>query len=173
MPTLFLDRDGVINHDSTDFIKSAADWRPIAGSLEAIVRAQRHGFRIIVVSNQSGLGRGLFGIRALNQIHNRLQHELGRIGGRIDAFLFCPHHPEAGCTCRKPAPGLLHDAGTRLGIKLARATFIGDRMTDVAAATAAGIKPMIVASGLETPPEDAGLTIYSNLSEAIDALLTC
>ena len=106
---VILDRDGVINEDSSAFIKSPAEWRPIPGSLEAIARLNRAGYQVVVATNQSGVGRGLFDIRTLTAIHQRMRQALAAVGGRIDAIFFCPHAPEAECACRKPAPGLFHD----------------------------------------------------------------
>ena len=176
MRALLLDRDGVINHDSPRFVRSAAEWRPLPGALPAIVRAQRAGFRVIVISNQSGLARGLFGIRELNAIHRRLQDELGRLGGRIVAFFFCPHGPSDDCDCRKPRDGLLRGVAAYLGLDLAQTPFIGDRVSDVLAAQRAGARPLRVRTGLE-PPDASALTalgpvaVYDDLAAAIDSLL--
>lgn len=171
MRTLLLDRDGVINHDSRDFIRSPADWRPLPGSLEAIARARRAGYRVVVVSNQSGIARGLLGVADLNAIHRTLQQELERRGGRIDAFFFCPHGPDDGCDCRKPGPGLLLALAERLGINLAGAPFIGDRASDADAARSVGARPLLVRSGLDPLPADADVEVYDDLAAAIDALV--
>jgi D-glycero-D-manno-heptose 1,7-bisphosphate phosphatase len=171
MRSLLLDRDGVINHDSDDFIRSAAQWRALPGSLEAIVRAQRAGYRIIVISNQSGLARGLFDVADLNAIHRHIQTELELIGGRIEAFFFCPHGPDDGCTCRKPGPGLLFAIQQRLGIDLSGTPFIGDRMSDVAAARSAGARPMLVRTGLEPLPADESVETFDDLAAAVDTIL--
>lgn len=172
MRILLLDRDGVINHDSSDYIRSAAEWRPLPGSLQAIAQAQRAGFRVIVISNQSGLARGLFTIRDLNGIHRRLQDELERVGGRIDAFFFCPHAPDEGCDCRKPGPGMLHALAERLGIGLEHTPFIGDRITDAVAAKTAGARPLLVRTGPgQLPAEAAGIEIYDDLAAAVAALI--
>ena len=172
--TLLLDRDGVINRDSAAFIRSPADWQPLPNSLEAIARAQHAGYRVIVISNQSGIARGLLGARELNAIHLKLQTELARFGGRIDAFFFCPHGPEAGCDCRKPGAGLLRAVARRLGIALDNVPFIGDRASDARAALAVGARPMLVRSGLE-PPAMAGLPshvgVYNDLADAVDTLV--
>lgn len=171
MRSLLLDRDGVINHDSDDFIRSAEQWRPLPGSLEAIVRAQRAGYRIIVISNQSGLARGLFDVTDLNAVHRRIQTELERIGGRIDAFFFCPHEPDDGCMCRKPGPGLLLEIEQRLGIDLSGTPFIGDRMSDVAAARSAGARPLLVRTGLKPLLAAEGVETFDDLAAAVDAIL--
>ncbi len=171
MRTLLLDRDGVINRDSRNFIRSAQDWQPLPGSLDAIVRAQRAGYRVIVVSNQSGIARGLLKVADLNAIHRALQDELERRGGRIDAFFYCPHGPDEGCECRKPGPGLLRALSARLGIDLAGIPFIGDRASDALAAREVGARPLLVRSGIEPPPADTGAEVYDDLAAAVDALL--
>lgn len=173
---LLIDRDGVINADSPDFIRSPADWRPLPGALEAIVRARRAGYHVVVVSNQSGLARGFLSIADLNAIHTRLLDELARLGGHVDAFFFCPHAPGEGCSCRKPGGGLLTAVSERLGIDLAETSFIGDRLTDVGAAEAVGARPVLVRSGLEAIAHEAlaahpDAAVYADLGEAVDALL--
>lgn len=175
MRVLLLDRDGVINQDSADFIRSPADWHALPGSLAAIARAQRLGYHVIVVSNQSGLARGLFSMHDLNEIHARLCAELARFGGRVEAFFFCPHGPDDGCECRKPRAGLLLSLRERLGIDLARTPFIGDRLSDARAARSVGARAMLVRSGLDVPhPQDlAGMDdveVYDDLSAAVAAL---
>ncbi|MEQ8661073.1 MAG: D-glycero-beta-D-manno-heptose 1,7-bisphosphate 7-phosphatase [Gammaproteobacteria bacterium] len=178
MRTLLLDRDGVINHDSPSFVRSAEDFCPLPGALEAIVRAERAGYRVIVVSNQSGLARGLLAMHDLNAIHRRLQNELERMGARIEAFFFCPHGPHEGCDCRKPAGGLLRALATRLGIELTGTPFIGDRVTDALAARSVGARPLLVRTGL-TPLDAAALAslgtidVFDDLAGAVDALLAC
>lgn len=176
MRSLLLDRDGVINRDSPDFIRRADDWQALPGSLAAIARAQRAGFRIIVISNQSGLARGLLDMPALNAIHARLNAELARHGATVEAYFFCPHGPHEGCTCRKPRAGLLEMIAARLGLDLAVTPFIGDRVSDAAAARAAGARPLLVRSGLE-PPDPVALArlgqvpVFDDLATAIEALL--
>jgi D-glycero-D-manno-heptose 1,7-bisphosphate phosphatase len=176
MRALLLDRDGVINHDSPEFIRTPADWRALPGSLDAIARAQRAGYRIVVVSNQSGIARGLLDVASLNAIHRRLDAELARVGARIDAYFFCPHHPEAGCACRKPRAGLLEAVAARLGLTLADTPFVGDRLSDAEAALAAGARAMLVASGCTKPDPRAlarlgPVPVYADLAAAVDALL--
>lgn len=176
MRALLLDRDGVINEDSRDFIRTAAAWRALPGSLEAIARAQRAGFRIIVVSNQSGLARGLFDIHELNAIHNRLSAELAPFGGHIEAFFFCPHGPDDGCDCRKPQTGLLLALRDRLGLELKHTPFIGDRLSDAMTALGVGARPMLVRTGLERidPSElrrAGAIEIFDDLAAAVSALV--
>src|SRR3989442_4882095 len=115
---IVLDRDGVINHDSAQFIKSPDEWRPIPGSLEAIARLNHAGYRVVVATNQSGIGRGLFDMATLNAIHDKMHRMLALVGGRIDAVFYCPHTSDAGCDCRKPKPAMLKEIGLRLGVDL-------------------------------------------------------
>ena len=173
MRALLVDRDGVINHDSPDFIRSPADWRALPGSLEALATAHRAGYHVVVVSNQSGIARGLLSAAQLNAVHRRLCVELACFGGRIEAFFFCPHAPADGCVCRKPQPGLLLAAARRFGIDLARTPFIGDRASDVMAARRAGARPILVRTGLEPVTLDDGdtLDVFDDLRAAIAALL--
>ena len=120
MPTkyIILDRDGVINHDSDQFIKSPEEWKPIPGSLEAIARLNQWGWRVILASNQSGVGRGLFGMDTLNAIHDKMVKSLAQVGGRLDAIFFCPHAADSTCECRKPKPGLLLQIAERFNVDL-------------------------------------------------------
>lgn len=147
MKLVILDRDGTINHDSPDYIKSPAEWEPIAGSLEAIARMQQADYRVAVATNQSGIGRGLFDTRALFAIHDKLQRALGQVGGRIDAFFFCPHKPDDGCRCRKPQPGMLLEAARRFNVAIEDVFVVGDSRKDLDAAMAAGARPVLVLTG--------------------------
>lgn len=173
---LFLDRDGVINADSRDFIKSIAEWIPLPGSLHAIARLCEAGYRIVVVTNQSGIARGLFGESVLEEIHAHMNREIEAVGGRLAGIYYCPHGPDEGCGCRKPAPGLIHRACADLGLEAELAPLIGDRVTDVAAARAAGCRPILVRSGLQGPDDidDAAwreVEIFEDLAEAAQALI--
>lgn len=176
MRAILIDRDGVINEDSRNFIRDPSEFKPLPGSLEAMVRAHRAGWRIVVVSNQSGLARGLFDIAALNAIHARLVDELSQIGGHVDAFFFCPHGPDSGCDCRKPRAGLLRSIHARLGIDLADTVFIGDRITDLEAARSAGVRPFFVHTGLDAVTTAdlrtfPGVRACADLSSAIDVVV--
>lgn len=144
---VILDRDGVINQDSDDYIKSLDEWVPIPGSLEAIARLSHAGFRVAVASNQSGLARGLFGLDTLNAIHQRLSERVSALGGRIEMIAFCPHGPDDGCDCRKPRPGLLLEIAARFDVELVDVPFIGDSLGDIQAACTAGALPWLVRSG--------------------------
>lgn len=175
MQLVILDRDGVINEDSDAYIKSAEEWRPIPGSLEAIARLTRAHFHVVVVTNQSGIGRGLFDLDALQQIHARMHRELARHGGRIDAIYYCPHGPDDDCHCRKPKPGMLRDLGKRLKIDLAGVPAIGDSLRDLQAAQAVNARPILVRTGKGRQTEAAGGLrggeVYDDLAAAVEQLL--
>src|SRR5699024_6502994 len=130
MKLVILDRDGVINEDSDAYIKSAAEWQAIDGSLEAIVRLKHAGYTVVVASNQSGIGRGLFDYAALFSIHDKMARMLAELGAHLDGIFFCPHAPDAGCDCRKPATGLLDSISRRLGVTLEGVPMIGDSASD-------------------------------------------
>lgn len=177
MRLLLLDRDGVINEDAEDFIKTPAEWKPLPGAMGAISRANQLGFQVVVVSNQSGLGRGLFSIEALNQIHNRMLSEVTRHGGSISAIFFCPHLPDEICRCRKPKTGLFESIEKRLGTKIDQAFFVGDRLSDMKAAQKIGALPMLVKTGhgqktFEELKNRAGIQVFRDLSHAVDWLRT-
>lgn len=177
MPYLILDRDGVINEDSDAYIKSPEEWNAVPGSLKAIARANRAGYRVIVVTNQSGLARGLFDIDTLNAIHLKMHKKLAKVGGKIDAVLFCPHGPDDDCRCRKPLPGMLEQIRDRLNISLERVPVIGDSYRDLEAARAVGAKPVLVRTGkgertLTKEENDlSDVDIYDDLDAFVSDLL--
>ena len=144
---IILDRDGTINEDRDDYVKSADEWVPVAGALEAIARLNHAGWHTVVATNQSGLGRGLFDMAALNAMHLKMNQLLARQGGRIDAVFFCPHAPSDGCTCRKPLPGLFEQIGERFSVNLNDVLMVGDSLTDLQAGVAVGCEPHLVRSG--------------------------
>jgi D-glycero-D-manno-heptose 1,7-bisphosphate phosphatase len=156
MKLVILDRDGTINYDSDKYIKSPAEWRAIPGSLEAIARLTQADYRIVVATNQSGLARGLFDTRTLFAIHETLLQALAQLGGRIDAFFFCPHAAEAGCPCRKPQPGMLLEVARRFNVALDDVYMVGDAQRDLEAAAAAGAKPVLVLTGKGERTRDEG-----------------
>ena len=156
MKLVILDRDGTINEDSDDYIKSPEEWRPISGSLEAIARLTQADYRVVVATNQSGIARGLLDTRTLFAIHDTLLRALAQHGGRIDAFFFCPHAPEAGCHCRKPQPGMLLEVARRFNVPLDETYMVGDTGRDLEAAVAAGARPVLVLTGKGTQARDAG-----------------
>ncbi|MEM7612548.1 MAG: D-glycero-beta-D-manno-heptose 1,7-bisphosphate 7-phosphatase [Pseudomonadota bacterium] len=144
---VILDRDGVINHDSDHYVRSAGQWLPIDGSIEAIAAMSKAGFVVTVATNQSGIGRGLYTRDALYQMNRKLRRLVGRIGGRVATIAFCPHTPGDDCACRKPRPGLLHDISRRTGIALAGATLVGDSARDLEAGATTGCKLWLVRTG--------------------------
>jgi D-glycero-D-manno-heptose 1,7-bisphosphate phosphatase len=147
MKLIILDRDGTINEDSDHYIKSLAEWRPIEGSLEAIARLTQADYRIAVATNQSGIARGMFDTTTLIAIHDNLQRALAQVGGRIDAFFFCPHAADSACECRKPKPGMLLEIASRFNVSLESVYMVGDALRDLQAAAAAGAKPVLVLTG--------------------------
>lgn len=176
MKLVILDRDGVINHDSAAYIKSPEEWKPIPGSLEAIALLSQAGYRVLVATNQSGVGRGLFEMSTLNAIHDKMHRALGLAGGRIDGIFYCPHAQDAGCNCRKPKPGLLEEIAHRFGVSLEGVPFIGDSLRDLQAAAAVGAKPILVLTGKGKKtrkdgnlPE--GTVVYDDLAAAVRNLL--
>jgi len=174
---VILDRDGVINQDSVDFIKSPDEWVPIPGSLEAIGRLSRAGFDVAVASNQSGIGRKIIDEPALESIHGKMRAAARNCGGDIGKIVYCPHHPDAGCDCRKPKPGLLQQLSRKYGVPLANVPFIGDSVRDVEAALAVGARAILVrtGSGAEAEPvlAENGLNaeVFADLAAAVDALI--
>ena len=144
---IVLDRDGVINRDSRDFIKSAAEWEPLPGSIEAVARLSRTGFTVAVASNQSGLGRGLFDRRALAAMHRTLRRLVAKAGGHVDRIVVCPHTPDDGCDCRKPKAGLLHRLARYYNTDLRGVPVVGDSLRDLEAAVSAGARPILVRTG--------------------------
>jgi D-glycero-D-manno-heptose 1,7-bisphosphate phosphatase len=176
MKLVILDRDGVINEDSDDFIKSPAEWKPLRGSLEAIARLHQSGWRVVVATNQSGIARKLFDLDTLARIHETMHRQVRDAGGIIDAVFFCPHGPDDHCDCRKPAPGMLHDIARRLHIELAGVPAIGDSLRDIQAAQAAGASPILVKTGkgsstVNNPGLDKTVPVFNDLYSAVDSLL--
>jgi len=179
MRLVILDRDGVINEDSDDFIKSEDEWIPIPGSLEAMAQLTHAGFNIAVATNQSGIGRGLFDVGALQDMHSKMSTLLEEMGGYVDAVFFCPHLPSASCSCRKPKPGMLLDIARRFKYdSLAGVYYIGDTYRDVEAARAAGAAPVLVKTGkgmrtIENHSEEElqDVLIFDDLMAATNNLL--
>ena len=175
-PWIILDRDGVINEDSCSYIKSADEWHPIPGSLEAIARLSQAGYRVVVATNQSGVGRNLFDMETLNEIHEKMHRLIQEAGGYIEAVVFCPdlddNNPQ-----RKPNPGMYAEIARRLRIKLRDVPAIGDSYKDIKAALAAEAKPILVCTGngkktldsMKTHPE---IDIFEDLAAATDQLLS-
>ena len=147
MKLVILDRDGTINSDSDDFVKTPEEWMPLPGALEAIARLNHAGWHAVIASNQSGLGRGLFDVASLNAIHAKMHKMLAAVGGRIDAVFYCPHSPEESCNCRKPLPGLFEQIGARFGVPLKGVPTAGDSLRDLQAGASVGCEPHLVLTG--------------------------
>lgn len=177
MKLAILDRDGVINQDSNAFIKSPDEWIALPGSLEAIARLSRSGWRVVIASNQSGVARGLFSMNTLNAIHAKMRRELAAVGGSIDAIFVCPHGPDEGCACRKPKPGMFFDIARRYDIDLKNVPAVGDSLRDLQAASQAGCSPWLVLTGngkktWDTGDIPAGTQIKDNLAAVVDTWLS-
>jgi D-glycero-D-manno-heptose 1,7-bisphosphate phosphatase len=180
---VILDRDGTINRASDEFIKSPEEWQPLPGALEAIGRLNHAGYRVVLATNQSGLGRGLFDMAALNSVHATLLRALAAVGGRLDGIFYCPHAPDDACDCRKPAPGLFEQIGERYGMSLQGVPCVGDSLRDLQAAAAVGAVPHLVCTGRHadllgqplpaTLPATfpAGTRVHADLSACVDHLL--
>lgn len=176
MKLIILDRDGVINHDSDEYIKSPEEFIPIPGSLEAITRLNHAGYMVLIATNQSGIARGYFTMDTLNQIHDKLKRLLNAYGGRIDGIFFCPHAPNDHCNCRKPRPGLYEEIAQRLNIELDGVPAIGDSLRDLQAAQSVGASPALVRTGKgeRTLAEGEGLEgipVFDDLASYVDQLL--
>lgn len=176
MKLIILDRDGVINFDSDQFIKSPEEWKPIPGSLEAIARLNHAGYTVVVATNQSGIGRGLFEMATLTAIHEKLQKMLAQAGGRVEAFFYCPHTADLKCSCRKPEPGMLLEIADRFDADLGGVPAIGDSLRDLVSAEKVGAKPILVLTGkgqktLENGGLPVGTQVFRDLSEAVQSLV--
>jgi len=177
---IVLDRDGVINFDSDEYIKSLVEWRPIPGSIEAMARLYKAGYRILVMTNQSGLARGYFSANELNAMHDELHRLLAALGAKVDAIFYCPHGPDDHCDCRKPRPGLFTRAAESLAVDLAGVPAIGDSFRDLEAARAVGACPVLVRTGKGERTiakntqqlADWNMPIFDDLSAAVDDLLS-
>lgn len=182
MRIIILDRDGVINEDSDEYIKSPQEWTPVPGSLEAIARLCEAGYSVYVVTNQSGIGRGLFSTQTLESIHNKMSEAVKAAGGLIAGVYYCPHQPEDRCSCRKPAPGMLDSLAKDLNKDIRGAPFVGDSLKDLEAASARGCTPILVRSGkgsryeplLEQHPNPSirACEVVDDLGGAVDRILT-
>lgn len=173
---VILDRDGVINFDSDEYIKSPAEWRPIPGSLEAIAHLNQHGYQIAIATNQTAVARGLIDMRMLNSIHQKLHLSALAVGAHINAIFFCPHAADEFCDCRKPRPGMLTAIGKRFGINLRGVPMVGDALRDMQAAFEVGCSPYLVRTGkgektLQTGGLPPGTQVFSNLAAVVEQLL--
>lgn len=176
MKLIILDRDGVINVDSALYIKSPAEWKPLPGSLEAIARLNQAGYKVVIATNQSGIGRGLFDMDTLNAMHEKMHKALAVVGGRVDAIFYCPHTADEGCGCRKPQPGMFERIAKLYNQDLSGVPAIGDSLRDLQAASALGCAPILVKTGKgEKTVADGnlpeGTVVRADLAAAVDALL--
>jgi len=176
MQLIILDRDGVINLDSDQFIKSPEEWKPIPGSLEAIARLNQAGYRVVVSTNQSGVGRGLFDMPTLNAIHDKMHKACAMVGARIDAVFFCPHTAESRCLCRKPKPGMLEEIAERYNISLSGVPAVGDSLRDLQSAATMGAQPYLVLTGKGAKTQAAGglpegTQVFANLAAVVAELV--
>jgi D-glycero-D-manno-heptose 1,7-bisphosphate phosphatase len=175
MKLVILDRDGVINHDSDHYIKSPDEWIPIKGSPEAIARLNQWGYRVVVATNQSGVGRGLFSMDTLNAIHGKMIRVVALAGGKIEAVFFCPHTNEDKCSCRKPKAGMMQEIAARMRCDLDDVPAIGDSLRDLQAAALVGAQPMLVLTGKGAktqldPRLPTGTLVFSDLADAVASL---
>ncbi|MCR9277891.1 MAG: D-glycero-beta-D-manno-heptose 1,7-bisphosphate 7-phosphatase [Pseudomonadaceae bacterium] len=172
---MLLDRDGVVNVDSPNYIKSPDEWHAIEGSLAAIGELCHAGITVCICSNQSGIARGLFDDDALEAINRKMSAAIAQFDARLDGLYYCRHHPTDHCTCRKPAPGLLLQALRRHDRRPAETVFVGDSATDLAAATGAGVRPILVRTGNGAQTEQS-LTntttrVFDSLADVVSELL--
>lgn len=176
MDLIILDRDGVVNYDSDQFIKSPEEWKPIPGSLEAIARLNQAGYRVVVATNQSGVGRELFDMPMLNAIHDKMHKACAMVGARIDAVFFCPHTAESHCHCRKPKSGMLEEIAARYNVSLEDVPTVGDSLRDLQSAAAVGAQPYLVLTGKGVKTHAAGglpegTEIYPDLATVVAELV--
>lgn len=176
MSFVILDRDGVINHDSDEYIKSPEEWLPIDGSPEAIAALNQAGYRVVVATNQSGIARGYFDVPTLDAIHEKMHSIVENAGGKIEAIFYCPHSPTDGCNCRKPLPGLLHQIEKQFSISVEGVPFIGDSLSDIACAKNAASMPLLVRTGKGSKTENQinasdNIPVFDDLSRAVGYLL--
>ena len=176
MQLIILDRDGVINYDSDQFIKSSDEWKPIPGSLEAIARLNQDGYRVVVATNQSGIGRGLFDMPKLNAIHDKMHKACALVGARIDAVFFCPHTNENKCQCRKPKSGMIEEIAARYNTNLEGVPAVGDSLRDLQATAALGAQPYLVLTGKGMKTQAAGglpegTLVYPDLAAVVETLV--
>lgn len=176
MKLIILDRDGVINQDSDDFIKSVDEFIPLPGSLEAIARLNQAGYRVAIATNQSGIARGFYDIATLNAMHDKLRRLLSSLGAGIDMIAFCPHGPDDNCSCRKPKAGMYREIASRFEMSLQGVPIIGDSLRDLIAANEVGARPILVRTGkgmrtLEKGEGLEGVAVYDDLAAAVSALL--
>lgn len=173
---IILDRDGVINQDSDQFIKSPEEWKAIPGSLSAIAKLNRAGFTVVVATNQSGIARGYFSAETLKNIHQKMENEITAHHGKLAGIFICPHGPEDHCTCRKPKPGLLLDIAKKFNVKPEEMLSIGDSMRDILAAQACGAHALLVKTGkgaktIASATNEFNVSVFDDLAAAAATIL--
>lgn len=177
---VLLDRDGVVNRESPGYVTSVGEWQPLAGSLDAIARLARRGYSVVVVTNQSAVGRHLMSARTLEAIHAHMRAAIEQAGGSLAGIYCCLHAPQDGCDCRKPKPGLLRQVEKDFGVTLSGVPMVGDKLADVEAAVAVGARPVLVLSGYGVQTRDmlrqrpdlaARVQVHADLASAVDSLL--
>jgi D-glycero-D-manno-heptose 1,7-bisphosphate phosphatase len=179
MKLIILDRDGTLNAPRDDFVTSPTDWEPLPGALEAVARLNQAGWRVVIASNQSGLGRGLLDMASLNAIHTKMNKALAAVGGRVEAVFLCPHTPDDACHCRKPSPGLFEQIAERFGLSLQGVPAAGDSVRDAVAAAAVGCEPHLLLTGNSEACRDGPLPpglppatqVHRDLAAFADAIL--
>ena len=174
---IILDRDGVINEDSDDYVKSAEEWYPIPGSLEAIAKLKQADYTVVIATNQSGIGRGLYSFEDFEEMCEKMDVLLDQVGGYVDGIFLCPHAPEDNCDCRKPLPGMFHQIEEEFDIDLTGVPVVGDSLRDLQAGKAVGCTPYLVKTGkgertIEKGEGLEGVEIFEDLAEFVDQLLS-
>jgi D-glycero-D-manno-heptose 1,7-bisphosphate phosphatase len=179
---VILGRDGILNAYRDDHVKAPEEWQPLPGALEAVARLNHAGWHVVVATNQAGIGSGMIDMASVNAVHGRMMQSLMAVGGRLDAVFFCPHTPEDGCDCRKPAPGMMLEIGRRYGAELAQVPMVGDTLRDLRTAHAAGCEPHLVTTGRAAEVGDdtlarwlaevPGARIHTDLAAFAEHLLT-
>jgi len=176
---IILDRDGVINEDSDAYIKSPEEFIPLPGSLASIAQLNQAGFTVVIATNQSGIARGYFDVATLQAIHDKLTRLLAKQGGHVDGIFYCPHGPDDNCDCRKPNTGMLKQILSKYSVNVETVISVGDSLRDLQAATALGIKSILVRTGkgkkteseLSSHPALAAIPVFDSLSDAVSDLL--
>lgn len=176
MKLIILDRDGVINYDSVDYIKTVDEWKTLPGALQAIARFSRAGWVVAVATNQSGLARGYYSVPTLESMHQVLRDGVHQYGGHIGLITYCPHGPDDGCTCRKPLPGLLEQIAEHYQTSLEGVWFVGDTLRDLQAASAVNAQPILVCTGngekTRAQPLPENTKVFADLSAVAEHLLS-
>lgn len=172
---VILDRDGVINFESPEFIKNPDEWIPIPGSLQAIANLKANGYKVVVATNQSGIARGLYSHEMLNHIHEKMLMQLKQLNTSLDGIFYCPHHPNDHCSCRKPQPGLLLQIAQQFKIDLQQTVCVGDSLRDIQAAQFVRAKPLLVLTGngqkTATMQGMSGVEVFADLAAVTQHLL--